>query len=452
MTKYNKTLCTLLMATMAGATAAQNGVNSPYSRYGFGLLSDQSTSANKGMGGLSYGLRNKYQINTGNPASYSAIDSLTFLFDAGITLQNANFDNGTVKMNTKNSSLDYLAFQFRLFRHIGMTAGFLPYSKINYSFSSSNEIRNDDEGTVYSYETFAGDGGLNQAFIGVGAEVMPGLSIGANLSYMWGDLTHSITNSYSADNAYASIRSYSSEIKTYKADFGIQYTRALDSKRKITVGATYSLGHNVNDDAYKIQQTTESSSSSTVITQAIDTLRNTYQIPHCFGIGFTYVYDNRLTVGIDYTLQKWANVKYPHFSNQITSDNLPNELTDAAAQSGTDYEGWKFNNAYKISLGAEYVPSFMARSIFKRMRYRLGAYYSDPYVKVKGADTKEYGVGGAIVVPIFNAHSSKTSFLTISAEYAKVDPKVNGLIKENYLKLGIGLTFSETWFFKWKVQ
>lgn len=149
----------LLFTMIAGVVMAQNGVNSPYSRYGFGLLSDQSTSANKGMGGLSYGLRNKYQINVGNPASYSAIDSLTFLFDAGITLQNANFDNGSVKMNTKNSSLDYLAFQFRMFKNIGMTAGFLPYSKINYSFSSSEKVREDEEGTVYSYESFAGDGG-----------------------------------------------------------------------------------------------------------------------------------------------------------------------------------------------------------------------------------------------------------------------------------------------------
>ena len=175
------------------------------------------------------------------------------------------------------------------------------------------------------------------------------------------------------------------------------------------------------------------------MSQRIDTIANAYQIPHCFGIGFTYVYDNRLTVGVDYTLQKWANVKYPHFSNNTQ-------------ESEVDYENWKFNNAYKISLGMEYLPSYTARSIFKRTRYRLGAYYSDPYVKVKGADTREFGVGGAIVMPIFNAHSSKTSFLTISAEYVNVNPKVNNLIKENYLKLGVGLTFSELWFFKWKVQ
>lgn len=445
----------LLFTMIGGIMVAQNGVNSPYSRYGFGLLSDQSTSANKGMGGLSYGLRNKYQINVGNPASYSAIDSLTFLFDAGVTLQNANFDNGTVKMNAKNSSLDYLALQFRIFKNIGMTAGFLPYSKINYSFSSSKTIREDEEGKIVSYETFAGDGGLSQAFLGVGGEIFKGLSVGANVSYLWGDLNHSITNSYNTENIYANIRSYSSQIKTYKADFGIQYTKEFGPKNKVTVGATYSLGHNVNADAHKIQQTTESSSSSTPLNSRVDTISNAYQIPHCFGIGFTYVYDNRLTVGIDYTLQKWANVKYPHFTTSSIGGGqtvLPPELIEHTTNSSTDYENWKFNNAYKIAIGAEYVPSYTARSLFKRMRYRLGAYYADPYIKVKEADTREYGVGGAIVVPIFNTHSSKTSFLTLSAEYVNVDPKVNNLIKENYLKLSVGLTFNELWFFKWKVQ
>ena len=74
---------------------AQSGSNSPYSRYGFGQLSDQSFGNSKAMGGIAYGLRNGYQINAANPASYSAVDSLTFLFDFGMSLQNSNFvENG----------------------------------------------------------------------------------------------------------------------------------------------------------------------------------------------------------------------------------------------------------------------------------------------------------------------------------------------------------------------
>ena len=82
------------------------------------------------MGGIAYGLRNGYQINASNPASYTAIDSLTFLFDAGMTLQNANFKDGNVKTNAKNSSFDYLAMQFRLWTKNGNDSWF---SSIFYS-------------------------------------------------------------------------------------------------------------------------------------------------------------------------------------------------------------------------------------------------------------------------------------------------------------------------------
>ena len=138
MINYSRTLFVLLFTIIAGVITAQNGVNSPYTRYGFGLLSDQSTTANRGMGGISYGLRNKL-INVGNPASYSAVDSITFLFDAGISLQNANFNSGDIKMNAKNSSLDYIAMQFRLYKKVGATIGLIPFSKINYSFSGDGQ-------------------------------------------------------------------------------------------------------------------------------------------------------------------------------------------------------------------------------------------------------------------------------------------------------------------------
>ena len=68
-------------------TAQTNGSNSPYSRYGFGLLNDRAQGFNKGMSGLAYGMRNGKELNAKNPASYSSIDSLSFIFDIGLSLQ-----------------------------------------------------------------------------------------------------------------------------------------------------------------------------------------------------------------------------------------------------------------------------------------------------------------------------------------------------------------------------
>ena len=123
---YKRLINFCLLALIAVMATAQSGTNSPYTRYGFGQLSDQSFGNSKAMGGIAYGLRNGFQINASNPASYSAVDSLTFLFDAGLSLQNANFKEGTIKTNAKNSTIDYIAMQFRLMENLGFAAGFLP--------------------------------------------------------------------------------------------------------------------------------------------------------------------------------------------------------------------------------------------------------------------------------------------------------------------------------------
>ena len=96
-------ICVCLLLGIANMGHAQTSTNSPYTRYGFGQLSDQNFGNSVAMGGISYGLRNGLQVNASNPASYSAVDSLTFIFDFGMSLQNANFKEGKVKTNAKNS-------------------------------------------------------------------------------------------------------------------------------------------------------------------------------------------------------------------------------------------------------------------------------------------------------------------------------------------------------------
>lgn len=409
---------------MTSGVMAQTSTNSPYTRYGFGQLSDQSFGNSQAMGGISYGLRNGLQINASNPASYSAVDSLTFIFDAGMSLQNANFKEGDIKTNAKNSSVDYLAVQFRLMKGLGFTAGFLPYSNVGYNMSRSNVVTTDDNGTTTTAtQSYYGDGGLQQVFFGLGYNVFKGLSVGANFSYLYGDISHTATTAFSNSNAFSSARTHKIEVSDYKLDFGVQYTHQLKEKHVLNIGAAYSFGHDLNSTGYEY---IEKYSSSTVATQTVDTIQNAFAIPHTFGIGATYVYDNRLTVGADYTLQKWEDVKF--FNDNNT-----------------------FQNRSKISVGAEYLPNPIGRSYLSKVRYRVGAYYSSPYAKINGMDgNKEYGVSLGFGLPLTTYHGR--SILNISGQFVKVSPKVSGMLEESYLRINIGLTFNERWFMKWKVD
>ena len=89
-----KILSTVLMAAAAMGSYAQSGTNSPYSQYGIGILADQSTGFSRGMNGASLGMRQGNVVNPTNPASYSAADSLTMIFDVGMTGQITNFKEG----------------------------------------------------------------------------------------------------------------------------------------------------------------------------------------------------------------------------------------------------------------------------------------------------------------------------------------------------------------------
>ena len=250
MTGYRQTLLVLLLTILSGAAVAQNNTNSPYTRYGYGQLSEQGSSNSRAMGGIAYGLRDKYQTNFANPASYTAVDSLTFIFDGAVSLQNTNLSNGTLKRNAKNSSFDYITMQFRASKWAAISLGLLPYSNVGYSMG---EYREDtefpDKSTTVSY---SGEGGLHQLYLGAGFKIIKNLSVGANFSYLWGDITRTAAETFPSSSSVFPITIQSNvAVKSYKLDFGAQYTHQFGKKHVATLGVVFSPGHDLNNDAYE---------------------------------------------------------------------------------------------------------------------------------------------------------------------------------------------------------
>lgn len=132
---------TAILAILIAATqfvGAQNGTMTPYSAYGLGMLRDRATSTQRSMGGVGYAMNSGRQINAMNPASYAAIDSLTFLFDMGIDLsalwQKEKQTDGTNAYNKDfGGGLDYVTMQFPLGRYMGASVGLIPFSSVGYA-------------------------------------------------------------------------------------------------------------------------------------------------------------------------------------------------------------------------------------------------------------------------------------------------------------------------------
>jgi long-subunit fatty acid transport protein len=431
-------LCAVTLFGATGVAIAQNNTNSPYSRYGFGDLPDATFGNSKAMGGIAYGLRDGAQINAMNPASYTAIDSLTFIMSAGVTLQNANMSQGGMKQNAKNSSFDYFAAQFRIQSWLAMSIGVLPASYVGYSVSDTQTATNDGTSVVFGRQ-FSGDGGLHEVYGGLGAKLFKGFSVGFNFGYLWGDVTRSRSLTPAATEASTFLQTSTLTVTDYKLDFGLQYTQKIGKNRELTIGAVYSPKHELSNKYTETLQKYRVSSSQTII-DASTTFNPdaTFALPHSFGIGFTYKYDNRLTVGMDYSLQKWSSAQ-PSINETVEDGQISDNFRDT----------YMYKDRSKISVGAEYLPNPMGRSFFAHVKYRVGGYYSTPYYTINGKRaSREYGVTAGFGLPIPRVRS----VLSITGQYARVKGLETNMVNQNIFRLSIGFTFNERWFFKRRVE
>jgi len=424
-----------LLCAAALTVNAQSGTNSPYSQYGLGVLSDQSQGFNRGMNGLGLGMRFSNQVNTLNPASYSAIDSLTMIFDAGLSGQVTNFKENGRKLNANNADFEYVVGSFRLFPKIGMTFGILPFTNIGYNYSSSRTVGTDSEGqpSSISTETHSGSGGIHQAFIGAGWNFYKGLSVGANVGYLWGSYDKSVTVANSDAYVNTVMRAYSASVSSYKLDLGLQWEHKWNAKDVTTLGVTYGLGHSLNSDPELI---TAISNPQTGV-QTNDTMRvgDGLHLPSTFGVGLSWTRNNSLTVGLDYTMQKWGSCDYPEMNSQTGEYRKVSGM---------------LMDRHKVTLGAQWIPNPMSRKFLNRVNYRFGVSYNTPYIKVNGQDgPKEYSVSAGFGIPIVNGWNNRSMF-NISAQWVKASAK--DLITENTFRINIGITFNERWFMKWKVE
>lgn len=416
-----------MAATVNGAWA-QGGTNSPYSQFGIGALSDQSQSMSRGMNGVGYGLRQGNIVNTLNPASYSGVDSLTMLFDMGVSGQFTHYEEGKLKRNASLASFEYVVGSFRAWKNVGVSFGLLPYSSVGYEYSTSSRDQNLGQLT----ESFTGSGGLHEVFLGFGWRLLKPLSIGVNAGYLWGSIDRSVLPD--ADATANSLRkNYSTSVSNYKLDIGAQWVQPIGRFDRLTLGAVVGLGHNLKNDAeMTIVSTNQLSNSSD--TTALK-LTDAFELPMSFGVGAAYQHAGKLTLAADFTLDKWGDVKFPTFTGN-----------EYKLQSGL------LKDRMKINVGLDWLPnpSQMGGRFLEHVHYRLGAGYATPYYYINGKEgPKELSVSAGFGIPIVNMHNNR-SVLNISGQWVR--SSATDFLTENYFRINIGVTFNERWFMKWKVD
>ena len=98
-------LC-LPMLLLCASLQAQNNTHSPFSRFGYGELNDNIPGAYRALGGIGIGMRDPRVINPSQPASYTVVDSTTFMFDLAASGLWNGYQDASGARNRGNGNLE----------------------------------------------------------------------------------------------------------------------------------------------------------------------------------------------------------------------------------------------------------------------------------------------------------------------------------------------------------
>ena len=390
-----------LLLCLPGLFVAQNNTHSPFSRFGYGELSDNIPGAYRALGGVGIGMRDGRVINPSQPASYTVVDSTTFMFDLSASgMWNMYSDAGGTK-NRGNGNLEYLTMQFPVWKqHIGMSLGVMPYSMTGYNFAAIDSLASDYHYTM-SYE---GLGGITEVYGGLSFNILNWFAAGANIYYMFGNVKNSRSIAF-VEGLYSFKEQNTLHVNSLRFRYGAQFFHTFE-KHGFCVGAVFEDRRKLHGDITLV----ETQAADTITYSGLDS-----ELPMMWGVGAMYNYWGRVMISADYSRYCWASAQ--HYDTSV-----------------------RLQDRQRISLGAEYTHNPLGRRYIDHMPWRVGFSISDPYVAdIPG---KEFTVSVGTAFPL---HNVPTVFNT-SLEYGHRGSAAT--LSEHYLRLTVNVSVSENWFFK----
>jgi hypothetical protein len=422
-------LVTIIVTSLSltGFAQKNNITSSPYSRYGLGTLSNYSFGRTEAMGGIGIGTRYGYQINSANPASYTAIDSMTFLMEFGVNSRHTNYKTETGNSASNDANFNYLAVSFPITKWWASAITLAPYSNVGYGIETSQEIIQNGD-TTNSYMNYSGNGTLSKLIFGNSFDLNENLSVGINAWYLFGELNDISYQAFSqSEDSYDLREDVSKSLNDFGFTLGLQYQVETEKNNKLIFGAVFEPSKDFSSSYSLFQRRNLTLDGGTVV----DTINNVSldnvktKLPLSYGAGVSYEIKNKLTVGADYYHQNWSKASLQGVTPEYFSD------------------------LNRYSAGMEYVPNSLSlRSYWKKIHYRMGMFYENSYLTLNGTQIKNRGITFGLGLPLKQSKSS----LNISAELGKTGTTSNNLIEESYAKFSLQILLHDRWFFKRKID
>ncbi len=415
-----KKILVVVCSFVATISWAQENTSSPYSYYGIGEIKFRGTQDTRAMGDLNI-VGDSIHLNLMNPASYSSLKYTTF--GIGGT---SNFNKlKTISDNEKaqRTSLDYLAVGFPLGK-FGVSFGITPFSAVGYKNQNVSTVAN-----IEKSKLFTGDGNINRVFFGGSYKINKSFSVGFDFGYYFGDITTE-TIEFITDplTIIGSRENNNTNVKGTSFKTGLLYKTKIDKNLELYSSFTYSPEAKLStDNSRNIAVIYLTSDGSEIVVDDEDIAVNNTKlvIPSKLSFGAGIGNSKKWLVGTEIT-----------FTENSKLINRFDDITDN-----------KFENSTKISVGGFYIPKYDSFSSYlSRVVYRAGFRYENTGLVFNNNSINDYGMNFGLGLPV------GLSKIDLGFEFGKRGTTTNGLIEENYFNVSVGLSLSDIWFNKRKID
>ncbi|HAH24771.1 MAG TPA: hypothetical protein DCL77_13630 [Prolixibacteraceae bacterium] len=418
MRKINNALAVVMVLIFCGISgyAQNNNTSSPYSRFGLGDLNPYGYGRSAAMGGAILGSRHAVQINSANPASYTANDSLSFIFDFGIDGTFSNYKSDNASRRTNDINFRYFSLSFPVTKWMGAGFGLQPFSDMGYDvgFSTIDSI----SGIGNTTQHYFGAGSTSKAYFGASIRPFKGLSIGANLNYIFGRLSKNTVFQFADAASFSYSKTEGIRLRDFTLTYGLQYDMQLKKNRYLTLGVTF---ERQSDFTILYQSLALVGGTDTILGSS--EAKQIMKMPSTYGVGLSYNQVNKLEINADYYHAGWSKSSFPGKINEMVTDQD------------------------RFSAGFEYIPDAASiRSYVKRVKYRAGAHYENSYLMLNNQQINETGVSFGLGLPLPKSKSTAN----FAIEVGKRGTTKYDLVKNNYAKVSLYLNFYDYWFIKRK--
>jgi hypothetical protein len=383
--------------------------SSSYSRIGLGDPVYSFSGRRLGMGQLGVAVADRDYLGTINPAGWNKLARTRIEF--GLTYNGVFIQDNASSFYTGEA--EFTGFSIGIpvstVHGIGVSAGIIPYTNVSYKVNQNIGI--------YDIE-YEGRGGLSKVFIGSSYALPFGMAIGAELDYYFGNLDYysriTFVDPGNIDSEYRRTYSPNSVGGTFgliSPDLaGLFGTESISDVR---LGVSAAIMSKMSTDTVLI-------SSSALLNDSVASGKVNIEVPVRIAAGLSFTLSNNYLFMFDYLHQGWQDYRF----NGLQNANLRSSM--------------------KLSAGFEYRPDRQPGDTFlEQIIFRGGLTYEElPYV-VSGIGIDEYAVSAGLSLPL-----GLENTIDIGIQYASRGTKDNGLLKEDRIRLSVGLSLGDIWFIR----